>query len=197
MTAAKKRIDELRKEIRRHDHLYYVEAAPQLSDRDYDRLYAELKNDGVAMALVYEHGQFTVGATRGDGEVGDDVTHNLKAIREVPLSLPESPARLEVRGEVYMNRESLAQINRDRAEEGLEPYANPRNLTAGSLKLLDPRESAKRRLRIFTYGMGLNEGVSVKTHTESLSYLKKLGFPVNPHTKMFDSIDDVVAYANS
>lgn len=268
MTAAKKRIDELRKEIRRHDHLYYVEAAPQISDRDYDRLYAELKKledehpdlltpdsptqrvggqpiegfktvrhaqpmlsidntysedelrefdkrirkllpgeaieyvvelkiDGVAMSLVYEHGQFTVGVTRGDGEVGDDVTHNLRAIREVPLSLSETPARLEVRGEVYMNRESLAQINRERAEEGLEPYANPRNLTAGSLKLLDPRESAKRRLRLFTYGMGLSEGVAVKTHTESLAYLKMLGFPVNPHTKSFDSIDDVITYANS
>jgi DNA ligase (NAD+) len=266
--SAKQRIDELRREIRKHDRLYYVEANPEISDRDYDRLYAELraledahpdlvtpdsptqrvggepidgfasvrhrepmlsidntysadelrefdrrirkllpgeaityvvelKIDGVAISLVYEDGQFAFGATRGDGETGDNVTHNLKTIRETPLSLPEKPARFEVRGEIYMNREELARINRERAKEELEPYANPRNTTAGSLKLLDPRECAKRRLRLFTYGLGPSDGVDVKTHTEALDLLKKWGFPVNSHTATFDAIDAVIDYANS
>jgi DNA ligase (NAD+) len=265
--SVKQRIDELRREIRRHDRLYYVDAQPEISDREYDRLYAELKSleddhpnlvtpdsptrrvggepiegfatvrhkepmlsidntysadelrefdrrvrkllqgedvayvvelkiDGVAISLIYEDGQFAVGATRGDGEVGDDITHNLKTLRETPLSLPERPARFEVRGEVYMNRDELARINRERAKEDLEPYANPRNTTAGSLKLLDPRECAKRRLRLFAYSASATDGVSVKTHRQSLELLKKWGFPVNPHIVTFDAIDAVIDYAN-
>lgn len=262
------RIEQLRQEIRRHDRLYYVDAKPEISDRDYDRLYAELKEleaahpvlitpdsptqrvggepidgfatvrhrepmlsidntyspdelrefdrrvrkllpneaityavelkiDGVAISLIYENGQFTVGATRGDGEMGDDVTHNLKTLRELPLSLPETAAHIEVRGEVYMNREELVRINRERAKEDLEPYANPRNTTAGSLKLLDPRECAKRRLRLFTYGLGPSDGVVVTSHRQALELLRTWGLPVNPHLASFESIDAVIDYANS
>src|SRR5262249_17492747 len=113
----------------------------------------ELKIDGVAISLTYEDGTFTVGATRGDGLRGDDVTHNLKATRALPLRLrtKEPPALFEARGEVYMNRAELARINKERIDRGEEPYANPRNLTAGTLKLLDPRLAAERNLCVLTY----------------------------------------------
>src|SRR5205823_3521758 len=122
--------------------------------------------DGVAMSLTYEKGLFTVGATRGDGERGDDVTHNLKTIRDIPLRLhtKKPPALIEVRGEVYMNREDLAKINRQRVADGLEPFANPRNSAAGSLKLLDPKLCAQRHLRFFAYSLAGQEGL--KTHVE-------------------------------
>ena len=157
----------------------------------------ELKIDGVAISLTYENGLFTVGATRGDGERGDDVTHNLKTIHGLPLKLPEKLPLFEARGEIYMNREDLAKLNRDRVAKGLEPWANPRNSTAGSLKLLDLRESAKRRLRLFTYALGACEGIEVKTHVESLDILRRFGFPVNPHIKSFDTIDAVIEYCES
>src|SRR5207249_1746281 len=106
----------------------------------------ELKIDGVACSLTYERGQLTVGATRGDGLRGDDVTHNIRTIKEAPLHLhsDDPPPLLEARGEVYMTRAQLVRINRERVAAGDEPYANPRNLTAGSLKLLDPKECARR-----------------------------------------------------
>jgi DNA ligase (NAD+) len=157
----------------------------------------ELKIDGVAMSLSYEHGQLAVGATRGDGVQGDDVTHNLRTIREVPLRLPEQPPLFEVRGEVYMNRADLARITRDRVERGLEPFANPRNSAAGTLKLLDPRQAAQRRLRFFAYALGAVEGVEVKTHLECLDLLRRLGFPVNPNVASFDTIDAVITYCDS
>lgn len=159
----------------------------------------ELKIDGVAISLTYEHGVFTIGATRGDGEEGDDVTHNLKTIRELPLRLEtdKPPALFEVRGEVYMTREELVRQNRARAASGKEPLANPRNSTAGALKLLDPRQCAERRLKLFTYALGAIEGVTVKTHLESLDLLRKFGFPVNPHIQSFDHIDKVIEYCNS
>jgi DNA ligase (NAD+) len=158
----------------------------------------EPKIDGVAMSMTYENGTFTVGATRGNGEEGDDVTHNLRTIHELPLRLrgKHPPALFEARGEVYMTREELARINRDRADKGLEPYANPRNLTAGTLKLLDPRECAERRLRVFAYGVGAVEGVEVGTHVEMLDLLREYGFPVNPHIAPFDAIDAVIDYVN-
>lgn len=159
----------------------------------------ELKIDGVAISLTYEDGQFSVGATRGDGERGDDVTHNLKTIGGLPLRLrgTQPPALFEARGEVYMTREELARINRARTERGEEPYANPRNLTAGTLKLLDPRQCAERKLRLFTYALGATDGVTVRTHLEALDLLKKFGFPVNPHIESFDTIDKVIDYCNS
>jgi DNA ligase (NAD+) len=168
----------------------------------------ELKIDGVAISLTYEKGLFTVGATRGDGEQGDDVTHNLKTIHELPLRLahlpatkgktaPEPPALFEARGEVYMTRDELARINRVRVADGEEPFANPRNLTAGTLKMLDPRECGSRRLRLFTYALGGLDGITVKTHLESLELLRQFGFPVNPHIVSFDSIEGVIEYVNS
>src|SRR5439155_2010334 len=207
----KHRIDELRRLLIHHNYLYYVEAKPEISDREFDRLLdelrqleakhpeyitpdsptqrvggepilgfktvkhrapmlsidntysasdlrefdrrvhrllgdekaryvVELKIDGVAISLTYEEGAFKLGATRGDGERGDDVTHNLRTVRGLPLRLQADPPPplFEVRGEVYMTREDLVRANEARAKLGLEPYANPRNLAAGSLKLLDP-----------------------------------------------------------
>jgi DNA ligase (NAD+) len=159
----------------------------------------ELKIDGVAMSLTYENGAFSVGATRGDGERGDDVTHNLRTIREVPLRLrtDDPPVLFEARGEVYMTRADLIRVNRQREEAGEEPYANPRNLAAGSLKMLDPRLSAQRRLRFFSYSLGVVEDVSVNSHTESLQLLRNYGFPVNPHIESFPDIDAVIAYCES
>ena len=157
----------------------------------------ELKIDGVAMSLTYVDGTFEVGATRGDGEQGDDVTHNLRTMADVPLKLPESPRLFEARGEVYMTRADFALNNRDRVEQGLEPAANPRNFSAGSLKLLDPKECRKRRLRFFSYALGPCEGIEVKSHLEALELLKRFGFTVNPNIVAFDSIDAVIEYCNS
>lgn len=270
MASIQHRLDELRRLIDHHNRLYYVEASPEISDRDFDKLLDELKKleeahpdlitpdsptqrvggqpiegfatvrhrqpmlsidntynadelrefdrrvkkllggvgvvyvvelkiDGVAISLTYEKGLFTVGATRGDGEQGDDVTHNLKTVGGLPLRLhaDKPPPLFEARGEVYMNRADLARTNRGRAAEGLEPFANPRNSTAGSLKLLDPKLCAKRRLRLFTYSLGACEGIAVKTHLEGLELLRKLGFPVNPNVAHFDAIDAVIEYCHS
>lgn len=155
----------------------------------------EPKIDGVAISLTYENGLFTIGATRGDGERGDDVTHNLRTMPDVPLRLhtDSPPPLIEVRGEVYMTREELIRVNREREKEGEEPYANPRNLSAGTLKQLDPKESSKKKLRLFAYGLGGAEGVSVSTHLELLALFKQLGFPVNPHITPCATIDDVLA----
>jgi DNA ligase (NAD+) len=288
MTKPAQRAEELRREIDRHNTLYYVEAKPEISDREFDKLLAELqqieaahpelitpdsptqrvggqpiegfntvehrvpmlsidntydagelrefdarirktlggeavvyavelKIDGVAISLTYQNGLFTVGATRGDGERGDDVTHNLKTIHGIPLKLREgeAPAEsrragsagaslsptisplIEVRGEVYMNRAELVRINRERTEQGEEPFANPRNVAAGTLKLLDPKQSAARKLRLFAYGLLPDDLPGVTTHLESLEYIKKLGFPVNPHIESFDSIDKVIEWCDS
>ncbi len=160
------------------------------------RYAVELKIDGVAISLAYEHGIFTQGSTRGDGEQGDDVTHNLRTVRDLPLRLhtAKPPKLLEVRGEVYMTRKELVRLNVQREKEGLEPFANPRNLTAGSLKMLDPKLSRERRLNLFCYGLGATEGIDPKTHHELLDLLRESGLPVNPHIQFFDAIDDVLAY---
>src|SRR5262249_41569775 len=158
----------------------------------------ELKIDRVAFSLTYEKGLFIVGATRGDGQRGDDVTHNLRTIRELPLRLETKapPGLLEARGEVYMTTEELARLNKERTAKGLEPFANPRNSAAGTLKLLDPRLAAQRHLRLFTYSLGATEGVTVKSHQEALALLRQYGFPVNPHIHSFDSIEAVIAHCN-
>jgi DNA ligase (NAD+) len=159
----------------------------------------ELKIDGVSMSLHYEQGILTVAATRGDGERGDDVTHNLKTLPEVPLRLQTAkpPKLFEARGEVYMTRDELIRINRKRQDDEEEPYANTRNLTAGTLKLLDPKQCAERRLRLFAYATGAIEGLEMKTHTEVLATLRKFGFPVNEHAHECQNIDEVIAYCNS
>ncbi len=160
------------------------------------RYGVELKIDGVAISLAYENGIFTQGATRGDGEQGDDVTHNLRTVRDLPLRLrtAKPPHLLEVRGEVYMTRKELMRLNVERGKQGLEPFANPRNLTAGSLKMLDPKLSRERRLNLFCYGLGATEGIDPKTHHELLHLLRESGFPVNPHIQFFGAIEEVLTY---
>src|SRR4029077_12056705 len=159
----------------------------------------ELKIDGVAMSLTYEDGLLTVAATRGDGERGDDVTHNVRTMAGVPLRLdPAKPPKLfEVRGEAYMTRADLVRNNRLRVERGEEPAANTRNFTAGSLKQLDPKKTAERKLRLFAYALGTVDGLTITSHVGCLETLRKFGFPVNEHTKKCDTIEDVVKYCDS
>jgi DNA ligase (NAD+) len=265
----RERAAELRQLIEYHNRKYYVDAAPEISDREFDRLLeelqkiekahpelatpdsptqrvggapidefrsvrhrvpmlsidntyspdelrewdrttrkllggeapcyvVELKIDGVAISLSYEDGLLAVGATRGDGERGDDVTHNLRTMPDVPLRLHGARPRLfEARGEVYMTRAELIRINRARVEAGEKPYENCRNLTAGTLKLLDPKQSAERKLRLFAYELGAVDGLSISSHQQALDTLKELGFPVNPHAHRCLDIDEVVAYVES
>ncbi len=259
------RLAELRQQIAHHNYLYYVEAAPVISDREFDQLLDELtalekkypelitpdsptqrvggspisgfrtvthrvpmlsidkcttpaelrefdarlrkllnskslryvvepKIDGVAISLTYVHGLLDVGVTRGDGERGDDVTHNLRTISSVPLRLhtDHPPALFEARGEIYMTKADFAALNEQYKAAGERTAANPRNFAAGSLKLLDPRECAKRKLRLFTYSTGAVEGVTLATHEETLATLRAFGFPVNPEVRFFNDIDGVI-----
>ena len=158
---------------------------------------AELKYDGVAVELLYENGALTLGSTRGDGRTGEDVTHNLRTVRSIPLRLRGSdpPALLEVRGEVFMPLDEFARVNRDRLDRGLEPFANPRNSTAGTLRQLDPQVSASRNLDIFMYGIGRgDEALGVKTHMELMERLAELGFKVNPRLERTEGIDGVIEF---
>lgn len=263
---AKKRIEQLRREIRRHDHLYYVQSRPEISDQKYDRLFAELQSlekanpqlitpdsptqrvsgrplegfttsrhavpmlsmdntynadelrafdervrrqlgnedydyvvelkiDGLAISLRYEGGALVTAATRGDGEVGDDVTSNVRTIRAIPLALlegPRVPRILEARGEVYMPTSSFLQLNRVREETGEPVFANPRNAAAGSLKLLDARITAERNLAFFAYATGELSEPLAENHYESLQRLKQFGLPVNPHIRKAKDIDEVI-----
>ncbi len=260
----RKRCEYLRNELDRHNHLYYVEAKPEITDIEFDAMLrelealeaqypalvtsdsptqrvggqplegfetvehvvpmlsidntysegelrafdervrrglegqqpayvAELKIDGVSMSLLYEQGRFVRAATRGDGARGDDVTANVKTIRSVPMRLKGTPpARLEVRGEVYMRRQELARLNELREKAGEPPLANPRNTTAGTLKLLDPREVAKRRLEFACYDVAPLPGTELVSHYKTLEDLKAFGFPVNPFYKRCDTIEDVL-----
>jgi len=262
-----KRIAELRDEIRRHDHLYYVMSQPTISDQEYDALFSELKGleadhpvlvtsdsptqrvsgqplegfatvrhamamlsmdntynadelkafdervrkgldtsdydyvvelkiDGLAISLRYEDGVLVTGATRGDGEVGDDVTANIRTIKAVPLSLLADgggiPAVLEVRGEVYMPTSSFVELNRVRVEAEEAAFANPRNAAAGSLKLLDARVTATRNLSFFAYAPGEMSEALGRDHYHTLERFQALGLPVNPHIKRAADIDKVI-----
>jgi DNA ligase (NAD+) len=163
------------------------------------RYVVELKIDGVAISLTYVDGLLQVGATRGRGDVGDDVTHNLRTVGGVPLRLhtDKPPALFEARGEVYMTKADFARLNEANEKAGRKVYENPRNLTSGTLKLLDPKECAARKLRLFAYSLGAVEGIEPRTHEEVLDLLKKFGFPVNAEARSFDSIDAVVAHCQS
>jgi DNA ligase (NAD+) len=267
-TDVKREIARLRAEINRHNRLYYVDAAPEISDREFDRLMkqlqqleaanpelitpdsptqrvggeplaefrtvahavpmlsidntynfdelrewdarvrrglttgekvryvVEIKVDGVASSLRYEQGVFVLGATRGDGERGDDITTNLKTVKGIPLVLDgEPPALLEVRGEVYMTNAELVRLNELRRANGEPPFANPRNSTAGSLKLLDPRLCATRRLRFVAHGLGAFEGIKLRSYSEIQKRIRGWGVPISPHTAVFDSIDAVIEHA--
>ena len=158
----------------------------------------EPKIDGLSVALEYVDGRFVRGATRGDGNVGEDVTENLKTIRSIPMVLENAPARLIVRGEVYMPKKSFEKLNARQEEEGKQLFANPRNAAAGSLRQLDPKICAQRGLDIFIFNIQLAEGVGFETHGESLDYLKQLRFKVIPYRTFSDavSIDEYVLSIN-
>ncbi len=261
-----KRIGWLRDEIRRHDRLYYVLNAPEVSDREYDRLFAELekledshpelvasdsptqrvsgrplesfatvrhavamlsidntydadelrafdervakglgtqdydyvvelKIDGLAISLRYEGGVLVRAATRGDGTKGDDVSANIRTIKAIPLRLADgeqAPDILEVRGEVYMPKTAFASLNRERLEQGEAEFANPRNAAAGSLKLLDARITATRKLSFFAYSVGEVSQRPAEGHYEVLQKLRKLGLPVNPNIRKAKDIEEVI-----
>ena len=157
----------------------------------------ELKIDGLGIALLYEEGQLVRGATRGDGEYGEDVTANLRTIRTIPLRLTPiqpMPTVLEVRGEVFIPRDQLAAVNRQRIAEDQAPFANARNAAAGSVRLLDSTITASRPLDIFIYSLGYAEGIEIAKHAEVLALLADLGFKMNPYTKAYSSIEEVIAY---
>ena len=158
----------------------------------------EPKVDGLSVALEYVDGQFLRGATRGDGNVGEDVTENLKTIRSIPMTLENAPARLIVRGEVYMPKKSFEKLNASQEKEGKPLFANPRNAAAGSLRQLDPKIAAKRGLDILIFNIQLAEGMEFTTHAETLDYLKSLKFKVIPYKKLSDieKIDDYVLSIN-
>ena len=260
-------ISRLREQIRYHDRKYYVEASPEITDLQYDRLLqrlkkleaanpplitpdsptqrigdqpvegleqvehrvamlsidntysldelkkygqrtaklvadepiewvVELKIDGVAVSLLYEDGRLVRGVTRGNGRVGDDVTHNVRTIGDVPLRLSGEhvPALLEVRGEIYMANSDLVRLNEAQQRKGEPPFANTRNVTAGSVRLLDPRICAERRLRLFCHGVGHVEGLRSRTHMEFLDELRGCGLPATPHVECFQSFSAAVEH---
>jgi DNA ligase (NAD+) len=156
----------------------------------------ELKIDGLAVALTYVNGLLEVGATRGDGYRGENITQNLRTVKSIPLSVPkEAPPRFEVRGEVYLPKVGFKKLNEERAKEGLPLFANPRNAAAGSVRQLDSRITAQRPLDIFVYGLGWAEGKAVpETHWEIMQYLKSLGFKINPNIALCRTIAEVKDY---
>jgi len=159
---------------------------------------AELKIDGLAVSLQYRNGRFHQGATRGDGTKGDDVTANLRTIKAVPLTLSQKSAGLqevEARGEVYLPRQEFLRINKEKEEAGEAPFANPRNAAAGTLKLLDPKLVAARRLSIFIYGVG-QAPAALPDHYSTLAALKQAGFKVNPFIKLCPDIQSVIDYCD-
>ncbi len=263
------RAEQLRHEIRRHDRLYYVEARPEISDRQYDLLMDELKAiearrpelaspdsptqrvggepidgftsvahalpmlsvdntyneqevrefdsrvrkalgrdevsylvdpkiDGVAVSLRYEQGRLVLAATRGDGRRGDDITNNARTIRAIPLTLEAAPGEtlpevVEVRGEVYWPRSTFDAYNARRVEQGLEPFANPRNGTAGTLKQLDPKLVAERKLAFLAHGLGVLSEQLAPTASGTMKKLGDWGVPANKHWKLCRGIDEAVA----
>ncbi|MCH8827154.1 MAG: NAD-dependent DNA ligase LigA [Chloroflexi bacterium] len=176
-----------------------------LLERDQFDMVCELKYDGLAVALRYQDGVFVQGATRGNGLVGEDVTQNLRTIKSIPLRLLKSnaPSRLEVRGEVYFPRSEFLKFNDERIARGEEPYANPRNTAAGSLRQLDPRMTASRPLDIFIYSLGYAEGVNPEgnglpeTHAQTLDYFKDLGFKVSEGFKVVQTADQAIDFYRS
>ncbi len=263
------RIQELRQLIRRHEELYYIQSAPELSDQEFDDLLhelealeaahpdlvtpdsptqrvggriaegfatvehkvpmlsldnayteeelrafdervrkggglgdrpvtyvAEMKIDGLSIALTYENGHLVRGATRGDGARGEDVTINVRTIRAIPLMLRDGPpGRIEVRGEVYLPRVAFERINREREQAGEELYANPRNSAAGTMRNLEPGLVAKRGLGAFTYQI-VSDEVLQPTHGETLTAMKQWGLPVEPHWRTCQGVDALVAFCH-
>lgn len=157
---------------------------------------AELKIDGLAVALVYENGIFARGATRGDGVTGEEITSNLRTVKAIPLKLfgKDRSSRVEVYGEVYMKKSDFKNLNEERMKNGENLFANPRNAAAGSVRQLDPRITAQRYLDTFIYRATFPEGNKFDTHMEVLNYLKKIGFKVNPHIKFCQDIEEAINY---
>jgi DNA ligase (NAD+) len=155
------------------------------------RYVTEPKVDGLAISLTYEDGAFTRGATRGDGQVGEDVTQNLKTIKAIPLRIEDAPELVEVRGEIYLPLAGFAKVNEQRAQEGLSTFANPRNAAAGSLRQLDSQITASRPLSIWCYGVAALRGWEPKSHSESLEWLRERGFKVNEDVSILHGIDEV------
>lgn len=153
----------------------------------------ELKIDGLAISLTYENGKFILGSTRGDGAIGENITSNLRTIRSIPLTIKEKE-NLEVRGEAYMPHKSFLALNEAREEKEEEPFANPRNAAAGSLRQLDPKIAAKRNLDIFLYGVGEWNNSNLTSHSDRLEALSKLGFKTNPEWRKCETIEEVLEY---
>ena len=268
--AIEKEIATLRKEIRRHEELYYVRDDPEISDAEYDALIerlrgleeehpqfrtpdsptvrvggrpaegfeeyvhrrpmlsldnsyniedlrafdercrkladgrefeyvAELKIDGLSISLHYEGGTLVRGVTRGDGRVGEDVTQNVRTIRSIPLTLKDGPGAggdVEVRGEVYLSRKAFERINAEREEAGESRFANPRNAAAGTIRQLDPRVVARRRLDMFAYDVLRGDRKPFRTHGESLDWLERAGFTVNECRRNCEDIERVIEFCN-
>jgi len=159
-------------------------------------LVAELKMDGLAVALIYEDGKFVTGATRGDGYRGENITQNLNTIRSIPLTVPKSaPNKFEVRGEVFLSKNGFKKLNDERVAAGQPLFANPRNAAAGSVRQLDPRITAQRPLDIFIYGLGWAEGGEIpSTHWETMEYVKSLGFKLNPQNALLRDLQQAEDY---
>ncbi|HNN18684.1 MAG: NAD-dependent DNA ligase LigA [Solirubrobacterales bacterium] len=262
------RIAELREVLNHHIVLYYEKDDPEISDEEYDRLFAELqelegrnpelitgdsptqrvgapastsfapvrhavpmlslanarteeeltawenrirnhllrrdvdpgeitfvtepKIDGLAISLTYENGRLTKGATRGDGQVGEDVTLNIETIRTVPKQIDDAPPLIEVRGEVYLPIADFAELNQKRVDAGLPAFANPRNSAAGSIRQNDPKAAAERPLAVWSYGIGAMDGIRFASHSEEIEWLRDHGFHVNPDIAVHDSIGEVL-----
>lgn len=188
------------------DNTYSLEELQQYGERIAKLLPGEevgwdveLKIDGVAISIVYENGLLVQAATRGDGQTGDDVTHNIRTIADIPLRLAgdEIPPVVEVRGEVYMTNTDLADINAKRQEAGQKLYANTRNTAAGAVRLLDPRLAAQLRLRFFCHGVGYSEGLTAESHSEFLKLARQWGIPATPLVERFDNFAAAAAHCDS
>ncbi|MDQ2700642.1 MAG: NAD-dependent DNA ligase LigA, partial [Actinomycetota bacterium] len=259
----------LREELNRHIHLYHQKDDPEISDEEYDQLYAELKRleeehpelvtgdsptqrvgaapaagfapvehaipmlslanarteaelvawekrvrnhlakrdidagelsyvtepkiDGLAISLTYENGKFVRGATRGDGRVGEDVTHNIATIDELPKRIEDAPSLVEVRGEVYMPLAAFAELNQKRVDADLPAFANPRNSAAGSIRQVDPRATAERPLSIWSYALGTTDGIrQLDTHWDEVQWLAEHGFKTNEDTARHSTLEEVL-----
>ncbi|WP_299460924.1 NAD-dependent DNA ligase LigA [uncultured Gimesia sp.] len=266
----RKEIEDLRQKIEHHNRLYYLQAKPEISDREFDRLMkrleqletdhpeydapdsptkkvggapiegfqtvahrlpmlsidnifeeeglrefetrickllgeeqveltAEYKIDGVAVSLIYEHGQLVQGVTRGDGQQGDDITHNARTVGGVPLRLQtnDPPELLEIRGEAFISNSDFQILNVEMQRQGKEPFANPRNTTAGGLKLLDPKLCATRKIRFFAHGIGAVAGVDYQTHLNYLAAIQEMGIPATPNVEAFPNLESTLQHVQS
>ncbi len=186
----------------RDELLAWYRRMVRLVERNDFVYVCEPKIDGLAISLVYRDGRFEYGATRGDGLRGEDITSNLRTIRSIPLVLQADarslPAAFEVRGEVYLSKQEFRRLNEQRAEAGEQLYMNPRNTAAGSLRQLDPRVTASRRLDVFIYQLGWVDGDRpVTSHSEAITWLRSLGFTTNPLTETFSDVEQVAAFCES